>query len=241
MQDPACHLFAYAIPNDSALQEIGRHAPIIEVGAGTGYWAKLLRAQGVEIKAFDKALSDNEYHGNIPAFTKVQRGGAANVRRYRDHTLFLCYPPPDDGMAIACLQAYTGEVFLYVGEWRGNTGTREFEQLLLQEWSLEKRVKLPNWGSEANVLMVWRRRLEPSTAHELHCHRLGCKNAATKRCRLCRECAYCSESCMVKCLDIHNRLHATKLLPFVGNGPSQWDSPQFDALATITELASTME
>src|ERR1019366_9271626 len=38
--------YAYAIPNDAALDRLASLGPIVEVGAGAGYWAHLLRERG---------------------------------------------------------------------------------------------------------------------------------------------------------------------------------------------------
>ena len=161
LQDPSTHLYAYAIPNKAALDTLSSFAPLIEIGCGTGYWASLLRARGVVIRAFDIAPTGrvrgggggggmsqtqasssnsmvNEYHGSVPAFTTVERGGAEQVKRHAGYTLFLCYPPPDDPLALECLRGYRGDYFVLVGEWRGNTGTREFEKMLMEEWNLYK-------------------------------------------------------------------------------------------------------
>ena len=51
--DPIQRLVSFGIPSAAALEAIARHGPIIEVGAGTGYWAGLLQAMGVDIIAFD--------------------------------------------------------------------------------------------------------------------------------------------------------------------------------------------
>ena len=45
--------FAWAIPSAEALQYISALSPIIEVGAGSGYWAHRIAAIGGEITAFD--------------------------------------------------------------------------------------------------------------------------------------------------------------------------------------------
>lgn len=46
--------YGYAIPNDAALDEIAKHSPILEVGAGNGYWAYELTKRGVDVVATDK-------------------------------------------------------------------------------------------------------------------------------------------------------------------------------------------
>ncbi|CAM9595189.1 unnamed protein product [Ectocarpus sp. 13 AM-2016] len=46
--------FAWAIPDERALRVIKHFGPIVEIGSGLGYWAKLLRVRGVDINAYDK-------------------------------------------------------------------------------------------------------------------------------------------------------------------------------------------
>jgi hypothetical protein len=44
----------FAIPNNAALEKIKMlHGPIVQVGAGAGYWAALLRIRGVDIVVYD--------------------------------------------------------------------------------------------------------------------------------------------------------------------------------------------
>lgn len=51
----ACHLYAYATPTRAALDALAALGPLVEVGAGTGYWAAALRSRGVEVHAYDVA------------------------------------------------------------------------------------------------------------------------------------------------------------------------------------------
>jgi hypothetical protein len=37
-----------------ALAAIARYAPIVEMGAGTGYWARCLRERGIDAVAYDE-------------------------------------------------------------------------------------------------------------------------------------------------------------------------------------------
>jgi hypothetical protein len=54
---PLKRVFSYAVPSEAALRVIKRYSPhgIVEIGAGTGYWARLLSNAGVDIQAFDTA------------------------------------------------------------------------------------------------------------------------------------------------------------------------------------------
>jgi len=124
-------------------------------------------------------------------------------------------------------------VVLYVGEWRGNTGTRQFEEKLLSDWELVERTPLPGWGAEANALMVWRRTGHPTP--EIRC--MQCLQPAKRRCRVCREHAFCSAECMAHGEADHARAHVLKGMP----GGMVWSSKHFDWLKELTELASTIQ
>src|SRR4029077_10403600 len=45
-------LFSWGVPNEAALQVLEAHAPLVECGAGMGYWSALLRARGVDVVAY---------------------------------------------------------------------------------------------------------------------------------------------------------------------------------------------
>ena len=78
-----------------------------------GYWkARVSTAYpDAEIVAFDSHPpgSDQPYHGNSAAAAAVGEGGAEALARYPGYTLFLCCPPPDDPMALECLQEVSRE------------------------------------------------------------------------------------------------------------------------------------
>ena len=43
--------YAFAIPSDEALDALADVSPLVEMGAGTGYWAYLLRKRHVDVQA----------------------------------------------------------------------------------------------------------------------------------------------------------------------------------------------
>lgn len=49
-----CEKYAWAIPDERALTILKSFSPLIEIGSGKGYWAKLLQNRGVDIIGFDK-------------------------------------------------------------------------------------------------------------------------------------------------------------------------------------------
>lgn len=137
----------------------------MECGAGTGYWAALLRRRGVDVVAHDARPPGrrirNDYHrGMRQPWTAVGRAASADaVRRHRGRLLFLCRPPLyDDSASYAALQAYRGEVLVCVGEpGEGTSGTLRFQRELKLNWTLVEQVKLPGWPWLRDCLMVYRR------------------------------------------------------------------------------------
>ncbi|TMH80826.1 MAG: hypothetical protein E6H47_15895 [Betaproteobacteria bacterium] len=129
-------LFSWAIPNARALEVLAAHAPLLECGAGMGYWSALLRARGVDVLAYDAAppgrSSKNAYHRAArEPWTKIHRlSSVIAARRHRERTLVLCWPPYDDDAAsYAVLRAYRGDTLIYIGEPdEGATGSVRFRR-----------------------------------------------------------------------------------------------------------------
>jgi len=210
----ACHTYSYAVPSEAALSVLKEQSPLVEVGAGTGYWAALLRARGAVVFAYDKEplptaageASSNEYHGSCRAWTRVLRGGPEACAKHPNAALLLCYPPPDAPMALDALRNFQGNVLCYVGEWHGDTGTAAFERELSQGFVLQRQVPLPNWGDTSASLMVWERSARAVELANrdfprspLACWACGCRGDANLwRCRLSYDATFCSASCAKK-------------------------------------------
>jgi hypothetical protein len=153
--------YAFAIPTEAALSVLARFAPIVELGAGTGYWAHLLRQRGVDCLAFDTAPPDqspNPHRFGAFTWTAVQRGGIEVLRDHAKRALLLCWPPYRDPFAAHALTAYTGDILLYIGEAAGgHTADDSFFAQLQREWLPLQEVPLPNWPGTADRLVVYRR------------------------------------------------------------------------------------
>ena len=173
---------AFACPSMLAitsLKDFSHGLGVVEVGAGVGYWALMLRNARVDVLAYDKQpastymnkkassylgdskkTSTNEYHGRFDGWTDVAYGDATSSSNSK-RVLFLCYPPPKDPMALRALRCYTGDRIAHVGEMRGDTGTKEFEAELSTRWVRHcDPIALPNFGDTCYALTLWTRRGE---------------------------------------------------------------------------------
>lgn len=81
--------FGFVVPDDAALQGIVEHSPhgVVEVGAGLGYWARLLADRGVDVVAYDIAPPpDNRRFARVQPWFPVAAAdervaAAARLRR----------------------------------------------------------------------------------------------------------------------------------------------------------------
>jgi hypothetical protein len=167
--------YAHAIPTITALEAIGTFGPILEIGAGTGYWAWLLRRRGVDIACYDKEPPgvpghSNRFHGTgSTCWTDVLTGDETAVALHPERTLFLCWPPPHDEMPLRAITAYQGEVFIFVGElplpWRKRvTTSQRFLSELGSNWEPIQAIELPHWEICCDNLYVFKRRAARSSA-----------------------------------------------------------------------------
>lgn len=163
--------YAWAIPDDHALRTIAAHGPLVEMFAGSGYWASLLRRRGVDVVAYD--LAPGQYLGTNLTATNihfpVRQGGPEELAGHSDRTLLMVWPPlyggtehDEDGEQeadIACLDHWHGSTLVYVGESaNGCTGSRAFHERLEAEFETVETVSIPQWPGLHDYLTVYRRK-----------------------------------------------------------------------------------
>lgn len=117
--DELTQRYAYVFPDERSLSALAELSPIVELGAGTGYWACRLRARGVDIVAYDQAPPDSErtnrYHAATPTWTTVLAGDQAVLADHADRALFLCWPPLFSSLG-DCLSFYGGNTVALIGD-----------------------------------------------------------------------------------------------------------------------------
>lgn len=159
-RDELVQEYAWAIPNAPAIRTLVDHDPVLEVGAGNGYWASLVEQAGGDIIATD-SLQDVD--GEPDSWTTVEQLDARNaIREYGEgRTLFICWPNYGDHWAYNATVEYAsigGECLVYVGEGRsGCTGDEAFHQLLHDAWTLAETVAIPTYLGLHDRLEVWSR------------------------------------------------------------------------------------
>jgi len=170
---------AWSVPTEEALGMIGKYAPLVELGAGTGLWAQLLSDRGVDIVSFDLPEWDSKYGekssdtGSLQGQTRnniIRTGGPEELVQHPERTLLLMWPDYQGmgGFGLECLQMYTGTTLVLAGEWQDNTFglvqpwgqsfSKDFQEVVEAEFERVCVLSLPCWPLFSDVLMVWKRR-----------------------------------------------------------------------------------
>jgi len=158
LRDELVKKYAWAVPTEASIEAIAALGPIVEVGAGTGYWAWLLRQVGATVEAYDVAPGDNHWCKGL--YTEVKVGGPEVVENHPGHSLLLCWPPYQDPMSEIAVRMYTGRTVIHVGEDRhGCTGNSGFHDLLEERFECphESTIDIPTWAGIHDFVQVWRK------------------------------------------------------------------------------------
>jgi hypothetical protein len=176
--------YSWATPDERSLRILRHFSPIVEIGCGANaYWSCLMEQAGLDVVAYD---FDPKSGGKImeakrkrqASGFRVRKGGPEVLRQESGRTLFLCYPDEDDeassemeepfSMGAACLEHYTGDYVIHVGEvygdplamdqapW-GRSSSPEFQQRLASEYHCILKAGLSNWLHVRDTISVWKR------------------------------------------------------------------------------------
>lgn len=173
--------YSWAIPSEDALAAIAEHSPrgVVEIGAGAGYWAMLLRERGVDVIAYDPAPAPDEskWHDGH-AWSEVLRADHTAVIGHPDRTLLLCWPNYDEPHTAEAVELFGGDTVIYIGEpASGCTGDARLHALLGEPdcWCWDEpcacgvkstaplfrevaEVEIPQWHGLHDSLRVFKRR-----------------------------------------------------------------------------------
>lgn len=157
----AVKLYSFAVPCVEAVAALVKLSPVLEVGAGSGHWAKLLLGAGVDVVATDlgKQSDFSRFWNGGPKVLQMDAAGA--VRAYPDRNVFMCWPSDGEGWAAeAALAMRPGRTLAYLGEdsLNGCTADERFFEVLDSGFDEAGGVGIPRWECIHDYLRFYVRR-----------------------------------------------------------------------------------
>jgi len=156
--------YAFSIPCRAVLERIKSFSPVVEIGAGNGYWAWCLSQCGCDIIAYDSRPPLEEepldiFSGNRwfhDEWAPVNEADADKAGSHPDRALLLAWPEPWSLMASMALFAYReagGKNLIYIGD-PESSGDHIFHEALAG-YRLLHSEKLQGWPGIGDSLLIY--------------------------------------------------------------------------------------
>ncbi len=140
-----------AVPTPEVLSELALFSPVIEVGAGSGYWANQLSELGVNIIALDNGT---DYRAE---YFDVKQVDTFDFSTCAERTLLLIWPSDNLNWAHDLLNKAKWKKIIYIGEWRdGRMATSSFFDKIQNEFMIQKIIPMPRypgWKDSCYILI----------------------------------------------------------------------------------------
>jgi len=149
--------YSWAVPSELAISTIVKYSPLVEIGAGTGYWANLIQKFGGDIIAYDLTNKINLYHPNTAStYFNIKNGSPKILKKHSNRNLFLCWPPYGNEMAFDCLQTWRGEYLILIADQNLSANSEFYQQL--SNFKMVEIISIPTWPNIYDRLYVMKRR-----------------------------------------------------------------------------------
>jgi hypothetical protein len=159
--------YGFAILTREAIEAIRPYGPLLEIGAGSGYWAYELTNYGIDVIATDnltenfgwfregKTTKQERWKKHYIEIEKLEAVDA--VRKYPNRNLLIVWPSYGGSWAADALEVFTGQVVVYMGEWGDACAEDRFFDLLDQRFSDQVWIRMPHfWGLHDRYLKICR-------------------------------------------------------------------------------------
>jgi hypothetical protein len=141
--------FGYGILTDEGIEAIRAlqeqtNGKVIEIGAGTGYNAKLMEANGVKLEAYDASpveSGDNPFFpsgANPRSFTEVKQADISVLQNSQSNDILFMSWPKDSSMVADALNSFKGKYVVVI-----DTSENDVARVLSQDqspWALKKTI-----------------------------------------------------------------------------------------------------
>ena len=152
------------VPTDAAIELLVEYSPLLEVGAGRGYWAHVINENGGDCIPTDlhpeedgpadhpatitHELPDGGLDGHA-VWAEVQEFDAVDaIEAYPDRPVVMCHPSGSTRWTERVLNAIDDQPLIYIGEWfPGADAHPLFFKRLAETWSWADSFPVYDWAS----------------------------------------------------------------------------------------------
>lgn len=151
------HEYGFAVLNEVAIAALLPYGPMLEVGAGTGYWSYELQRAGMDIVATDPY--EGRY-GFKRSWLKIEPLYAIPaIQQYPSRNLLTVWPDYDAPWTGEMLPHFKGDIIAYVGEGCGGcTGDEAMHRHLEEFFEEIQTVTIPQFWGIHDKLVVYKRK-----------------------------------------------------------------------------------
>lgn len=151
--------YGFALPCHEAISALKKLSPILEVGAGAGTWAAILKMNGVDIIATDRNFN-TDYGFHAGRHYPVTRMSADNaIHRRPDRNVLMIWPCYQDEWSTRAVRLIKpGKHLALIGEGAGGcTGTDNLFNHLDKYYRHKKTIRIPCWYGIHDRLDIYQR------------------------------------------------------------------------------------
>ena len=153
-------IFSFAVPSKELIAHLATYSRnILEVGAGTGLWARLLKDYGCDVIATDGEPVETRPQSG--SFTEVEAlDGAEAVARYPGRDLLCVWPYNDDPwLTHAINNLHVGGSIIFIGEGEETCGHPSFHAAISNRGCFEivEQSRVPMFPHMHDRLMIARK------------------------------------------------------------------------------------
>lgn len=156
-RDIAVKRYGFAVPCVEAISILVSLSPLIEVGAGSGLWSRLVREAGGDIVATDKFGMERDGFSKMWSGVGIERMEASEaVRTFPECNVFVSWPSYGGKWAAEMAALIRpGRSLVVIGECRGGcTADKEFFDLLESGYDEVGSLRIPQWPGIHDMLTI---------------------------------------------------------------------------------------
>jgi len=158
--------YSLTIPYYDVLKKVSLYSPIVEIGAGSGYWARCLGEMGADVVAYDRFPPGEQSPWEWDSWNSwfndswygIIEGDESAAAWHPDRTLFMAWPMPMNPMAYNTLLNYKnagGRTLIYIGDPHpASSGDEYFYRLLYRHKEIEN-IDLYSWPGIKEKLLIY--------------------------------------------------------------------------------------